>query len=130
MIKANSTPRVIPMYLEGFDDIMPADRGFPRFMPRFGKRLKITFGDPSGVTEEVRAIQETCTAEDVATSGLVPPSNESDPEAQLRILMADILRQAVKRLGDDVTRSRPTYLPHPSTKSTSTELLIARDSFH
>lgn len=85
---------------------MPADRGFPRFMPRVGKRLKITFGDPSGVTEEVQARQETWRAERMADDRLALSENNSDPEARLRILMADILQQAVKRLGDDVTGSK------------------------
>ncbi|KAG8997372.1 hypothetical protein FRB93_000376 [Tulasnella sp. JGI-2019a] len=98
MLKSKATPRVIPMYLEGFDDIMPSDRGFPRFIPRFGKRLRITFGDPSGVTEQVLAVQEAWKVD--------RSHGDADPEAQLRMSLADVLQQAVKRLGDDVTGSK------------------------
>jgi monolysocardiolipin acyltransferase len=38
-------PDVVPMFIEGTDHIMPADRGWPKFMPRVGSKVVVTFGD-------------------------------------------------------------------------------------
>lgn len=40
-------PVVIPMWLTGFDTLMPEGRSFPyKYLPRPGRRLSVTFGDP------------------------------------------------------------------------------------
>ncbi|KAF9510490.1 hypothetical protein BS47DRAFT_1300139, partial [Hydnum rufescens UP504] len=43
-----SLPTIIPIWLSGFDALMPEPRAFPRFIPRLGpsKRISIVFGDP------------------------------------------------------------------------------------
>jgi len=43
-----SLPTIIPIWLEGFDALMPESRAFPRFIPRLGpsKKISITFGEP------------------------------------------------------------------------------------
>jgi len=35
---------------------MHEDRTFPRFFPRLGRKVSITFGDPEGITKETSAI--------------------------------------------------------------------------
>jgi len=47
---------VIPIFIEGFSDIMHESRGFPRFLPRVGKNVKVAFGKPVDVArwEDVR----------------------------------------------------------------------------
>jgi monolysocardiolipin acyltransferase len=37
-------PDIVPMFIEGTDQIMPADREFPRFLPRVGNKVIVTFG--------------------------------------------------------------------------------------
>lgn len=37
-------PDVVPMFIEGTDQIMHESRTFPRFIPRIGKKVDITFG--------------------------------------------------------------------------------------
>ena len=37
-------PDVVPMFIDGSDQIMNESRGFPRFLPRLGKKVSITFG--------------------------------------------------------------------------------------
>lgn len=42
-----NAPVVLPMWLTGFERLMPEKRPFPyKYFPRFGTRLTITFGDP------------------------------------------------------------------------------------
>ena len=38
-------PDVVPIFIEGNDEVMHESRKFPRFIPRAGKRLTVTFGD-------------------------------------------------------------------------------------
>lgn len=38
-------PDVIPIWIEGMDEIMPENRRFPRFAPRPFKQVSVTFGD-------------------------------------------------------------------------------------
>lgn len=37
-------PDVVPMFIEGTDEIMHEARQFPRFLPRIGKKVSVTFG--------------------------------------------------------------------------------------
>lgn len=81
---------------------MPEPRGFPKFLPRVGKRLKITFGDPSGVTDEVQSIKQR-SATEAPTTILDPKTGVPyDSEAHLRIKITEVLQTAVHRLGAEV----------------------------
>ncbi|KAG8935279.1 hypothetical protein FRC01_003029 [Tulasnella sp. 417] len=121
MLRAKVPPKVIPIYLEGilrpikftgssaqsrkslflgFDDVMPENRGFPRFLPRLGSKIRVTFGEPAGITQEVGSIIEGWKSRTHRETGEV----EADPEAGVRIALTDVLQRAVTQLGDDVTR--------------------------
>lgn len=39
-------PDVVPMFIEGTDQIMHESRQFPRFIPRIGNKVVVTFGQP------------------------------------------------------------------------------------
>ncbi|KAH8837412.1 hypothetical protein MCOR27_008338 [Pyricularia oryzae] len=39
-------PDVVPMFIDGTDRVMHEDRGFPRFLPRVGRRVRVVFGEP------------------------------------------------------------------------------------
>ncbi|PGG95562.1 hypothetical protein AJ79_09981 [Helicocarpus griseus UAMH5409] len=47
ILEASECPDVVPMWIEGTDQVMHENRGFPRFIPRPGKNISITFGDPA-----------------------------------------------------------------------------------
>ena len=38
-------PDVVPMFIEGTDEVMHESRTFPRFIPRIGKSIHVTFGE-------------------------------------------------------------------------------------
>lgn len=38
-------PDIVPIWIEGNEQIMPEDRKFPRFLPRVGKRCGLWFGE-------------------------------------------------------------------------------------
>ena len=46
-MESSVPPLVIPMWLTGFDQLMPEGREFPyKYLPRPGAKLSVTFGDP------------------------------------------------------------------------------------
>ncbi|KAG9044394.1 hypothetical protein FS837_008219 [Tulasnella sp. UAMH 9824] len=100
MLRAKVPPKVIPIYLEGFDDVMPENRGFPKFLPRLGSKIRVTFGEPAGITQEVGSIIEGWKSQGQQEV----EEGDADPEAKVRIALTDVLQQAVKRLGDNVTQ--------------------------
>ncbi|KIJ19895.1 hypothetical protein PAXINDRAFT_174464 [Paxillus involutus ATCC 200175] len=47
VMETNVPPIIIPMWLTGFDKLMPEHRPFPyKFIPKMGIELGVTFGDP------------------------------------------------------------------------------------
>lgn len=57
IMESSVPPLVIPMWLTGFDQLMPEGRAFPyKFLPRPGVQLSITFGDPLHVRDIKKAL--------------------------------------------------------------------------
>ncbi|KAJ3574527.1 hypothetical protein NP233_g1711 [Leucocoprinus birnbaumii] len=47
VMESTTPPVIIPMWLTGFDQLMPEGRAFPyKYFPRPGAELSVTFGDP------------------------------------------------------------------------------------
>ena len=44
ILEPQECPDVVPMFVEGTDQIMHEARQFPRFIPRIGKKVAVTFG--------------------------------------------------------------------------------------
>ncbi|KAG6850055.1 hypothetical protein H0H93_001871 [Arthromyces matolae] len=50
-------PVIIPMWLTGFDKLMPEGRAFPwKYLPRYGAELSVTFGSPIPAEEILEAL--------------------------------------------------------------------------
>ncbi|KAH6849987.1 hypothetical protein B0I37DRAFT_101926 [Chaetomium sp. MPI-CAGE-AT-0009] len=45
ILEAEPRPDVLPMFVDGTQRLMPEDRGFPRFLPRVGKTVRVAFGE-------------------------------------------------------------------------------------
>lgn len=70
-MEANSHPTVIPVWLTGFDRLMPEGRKFPfNFLPRAGADLSITFGDPIPAEELLDAANSKGSSKDIVRSKL------------------------------------------------------------
>ena len=44
ILEADICPDVVPVWIEGFDQIMNENRTFPRWLPRWGNDISVTFG--------------------------------------------------------------------------------------
>ncbi|KAI5779747.1 hypothetical protein EDC01DRAFT_621083 [Geopyxis carbonaria] len=45
LLESERAPVVVPMFVSGFEGIMPEDRGFPRWWPRWGNDVRVVFGE-------------------------------------------------------------------------------------
>ena len=52
ILEPDECPDIVPMWIEGPEQVMHESRQFPRFIPRVGKKLDIWFGDNVGGYEE------------------------------------------------------------------------------
>ncbi|KAK6364764.1 Lyso-phosphatidylcholine acyltransferase [Exophiala oligosperma] len=118
-------PDVVPMFIEGTDQVMHESRTFPRFLPRIGKNITVTFGKELDVEEmfgDLRKRWRELVDKDARASGhshwdelmlgVVPETLKTHPEAvELRKECTRRVRNAVL----DVRRSRG--LPDEDPKS-------------
>jgi len=86
-MEANSHPTVIPVWLTGFDQLMPVGRKFPfNFLPRAGADLSITFGEPIPAEELLDATNSKGSSKDIIRSNLT-----------------DVIKKRVELLGRSVS---------------------------
>ncbi|KAL6705486.1 Lyso-phosphatidylcholine acyltransferase [Coniothyrium glycines] len=51
ILESEPMPDIVPVFIEGFDDIMHETRTFPRFIPRAFKNVRVTFGEKLNAEE-------------------------------------------------------------------------------
>ncbi|KAJ7179438.1 hypothetical protein C8R46DRAFT_1073773 [Mycena filopes] len=88
LMEASTLPVIIPMWLSGFDTLMPEGRSFPyNYLPRLGKHLSVTFGAPLELGE-LEALRKS------AGSTEAEIGTDPDPvEALGRSVSGDLLRR-------------------------------------
>ena len=52
ILEADICPDVVPFWIEGIEQVMHESRGNPRWLPRWGKDISVTFGDRADVEAE------------------------------------------------------------------------------
>lgn len=86
LMEAMKPPVIIPMWLEGFDKMMPEGRSAPwKFLPRPGVKLSVTFGKPvdnGEIREVLRSAVELGQLHDVSQTenGNLSASQRLDEE--------------------------------------------------
>ncbi|KAI1789890.1 acyltransferase-domain-containing protein [Ganoderma leucocontextum] len=86
LMEAQRPPVIIPMWLTGFDKLMPEGRSFPyKFLPRAGAALSVTFGQPVPTQEIQDALATTVEKNSVLEappdrSGGIPDSSTLQQE--------------------------------------------------
>ncbi|CCF40109.1 acyltransferase [Colletotrichum higginsianum] len=108
ILESDPAPQLVPIFIDGFSDIMPEDRHWPRWAPRIGAKIRVIYGEAlevgdafkeqrsrwkSMVQKEEKALGKRLDA------GEVPESLKDHPEAiQLRIEVAKTVRDMVQEL--------------------------------
>ncbi|EAS34340.3 monolysocardiolipin acyltransferase [Coccidioides immitis RS] len=75
ILEASQCPDVVPMWIEGTDEVMHESRTFPRFLPRINKKISVTFGekvDVEAVFGDLRRRWQKIKAEAERESGSAP----------------------------------------------------------
>jgi len=76
-------PLIIPMWLTGFDKLMPEHRSFPyKYFPKLGIKLGVAFGEPIPV-EEITAALSPLYQDSTVTHLRVPPIEGDGVEFEL-----------------------------------------------
>jgi len=50
ILESEPCPEVVPVWIEGFDEVLHEERAWPRWYPRVGKKVSVTFGEPVSET--------------------------------------------------------------------------------
>ena len=117
-------PEIVPMWISGFDKIMPESRGFPRFLPRPGAQISVTVGEPvtGSITDLVKAWKDLAAKEPgtVGLGGTWDPKRDDAPseheqrdirgqgrmaegkEEEIRTQITATLRERLQELGQYV----------------------------
>ncbi|KAJ7638514.1 acyltransferase-domain-containing protein [Roridomyces roridus] len=94
LTEVSKLPPIIPIWLSGFERLMPEGRPFPyKYLPRPGQHLSVTFGEPLDL-RELEALR----------------ASDATPE-QLRIRITSIVHDAVEALGHSVSGPLLTRTP-------------------
>ena len=123
-------PDVVPIFIEGTDQVMHESRKFPRFIPRIGKSITVTFGnqvDTEVIFGDLRKRwREICDQHakrhgsepyDESLLGVYPTTlTVDDPEVW------ELRKECAKRLRDEVLKVRRSRgLPDVDPKSSLAE---------
>ncbi|KAH8981220.1 acyltransferase-domain-containing protein [Lactarius hatsudake] len=94
-------PTIIPMWITGFDRLMPEGRHAPwKYLPRPGARLSVTFGAPVSPAAVHGALGTT------TRSDVIPQEAAEAQEArrrEVRIALTEVVQRAVEALGRQVS---------------------------
>ena len=106
-------PDVVPIFIDGTKEIMHESRQFPRFVPRFGKTVRVTFGkevDTEATFGDLRKRWRELAEEDCRTRGLdkwdeallgVLPSALMDSEEAI-----ELRKECTRRVREEVLKVR------------------------
>ncbi|KAI9437910.1 acyltransferase-domain-containing protein [Lactarius psammicola] len=98
-------PTIIPMWITGFDKLMPEGRHAPwKYLPRSGARLSVTFGTPVPPAA-VRAALDMTTREEVVPGEAAQAQEEARrrKDREVRIALTEVVQRAVEALGRQVS---------------------------
>ncbi|KAG5716067.1 putative lysophosphatidylcholine acyltransferase [Termitomyces sp. T112] len=115
LMETLNPPVIIPMWLTGFDKLMPEGRAFPwKFLPRYGAQLSVTFGSPIPPEEVLEAlgtlstklaphdtVQPTIRVKD-QISQLQAPYMAQEDLSKTRSAVTAIIQQRVEALGRSI----------------------------
>ena len=83
ILESDPCPDLVPVWLEGIDHVMHESRKFPRFVPRGGKSVSITFGervDVDAAFGDLRDRWQKLVQDEAATSSNKPSQLGDLPE--------------------------------------------------
>jgi len=108
LMETGQIPTIIPMWLTGFNDVLDERRGWPRPIPRPGKRISITFGtaeDSAHIEENVKKLLEKDgrTNHERIEAFKNGAAGDGGRDDKLRSAITEIIREGMMRVGKRVS---------------------------
>ena len=109
ILESEPCPDIVPIWVEGPDQVMHESRTFPRFIPRPGKNINITFGDKldadavfGDLRERWKRLSEKELGEDAPEIGILSDKLKYGDEAvELRKECTMRMRKQILKLRQD-----------------------------
>ncbi|KAH8918332.1 acyltransferase-domain-containing protein [Atractiella rhizophila] len=104
LMETKELPYIVPVWIKGFEDIMPEDRGFPRFLPRLGAELSISFGTPldEKSMDELERLKELYTmARGKRKDSGMDDGVDTEELQEVRKAVCDILQEKLQGMGKE-----------------------------
>ncbi|KAI8947326.1 acyltransferase [Xylaria longipes] len=108
ILESEPMPDVLPIFIDGTHRVMPEDRGWPRFLPRFGVKFRVafgelvdtekTFGDLRAQWQELVKQQEARTVAPRVLGELSDELKYGEKAVKLRIEVARRVREEVLKV--------------------------------
>ncbi|KAF5005645.1 hypothetical protein FDECE_7922 [Fusarium decemcellulare] len=100
ILETDPAPEFIPMFIHGTQHIMAEDRGWPRWAPRIGNKVRVVIGEPTDV-DQVFGPQRVAWRKLVEKGD--PELLRDSPEAiELRVSVAKRVRDEVEKLRESL----------------------------
>lgn len=100
ILESDPAPEFIPMFIHGTQNIMPENRGWPKWAPRIGNKVRVVIGQPTDVDQLFGTHRAAWRK--LAEKG-DPELLKHSPEAdELRIAVAKKVRDEVERLRESM----------------------------
>ncbi|KAG5965594.1 hypothetical protein E4U58_002770 [Claviceps cyperi] len=100
ILESDPAPEFIPMFIHGTQDVMPEDRGFPEFLPRIGKSIRLVIGEPTDVDAVFG--RERAAWKNLVSRGDPDLLTHGHEATQLRIQVAKSVRDEVAKLRESL----------------------------
>lgn len=100
ILESDPAPEFIPMFIHGTQDVMPEDRGFPEFLPRIGKSIRVVIGEPTDVDAVFG--RERAAWKKLVSRGDPDLLTHGHEATQLRIQVAKSVRDEVAKLRESL----------------------------
>nr|XP_036577559.1 acyltransferase [Colletotrichum truncatum]KAF6784557.1 acyltransferase [Colletotrichum truncatum] len=108
ILESDPAPQLVPIFIDGYQNIMPEDRKWPRWLPRIGAKIRVIYGEAVNVDEAFRESrskwkrmvrkQEELLGKPLSV-GDVPEALKDHPEViQLRVEVAKSVRDMIQKL--------------------------------
>ncbi|TDZ20830.1 Lysophosphatidylcholine acyltransferase [Colletotrichum orbiculare MAFF 240422] len=108
ILESEPAPELVPIFIDGYQNVMPEDRKWPRWLPRIGSNIRVIYGEAVNIDDAFREPrsrwkrmvkkQEEATGQRFPV-GEVPEVLRDHPEAvQLRKEVAKTVRDMVQKL--------------------------------
>jgi len=101
LTEVKSAPTIVPVWIKGFERMMPENRGFPRFIPRKGAEVEMHFGDPASLRADVIALRKQW--EHRCPIGRKSMNYDEPALCELRERLTSRVQQEMESLGRRVT---------------------------